>query len=256
MNMRCPLRREIAGWAIISRPRTTIHHGLSAERLWKVIQAIEHKWDQHLLRIWQINLFNLFNFSALSCNIARSGLIVIWVSLWQAVSYYVLGAFAESRKATVSFVMYVCPSIHPSIRPSARVEQSGCYWTNLDEIVHLRFFSKICRGKFKFRQNVTRITSTLHEYLSISVIKARWILLKREMLQMKVVEKIKTHILCSVTFSRKLYLLWDNLEKYGGAREATDDNVTRRKLYACFVTQDTRTNTQRYYVIFPAFPQQ
>jgi len=33
------------------------------------------------------------------------------------------------------------------------------------------------------------------------------------MFQTKVVEKIKTHILCSVTFSPKSCLLWDNVEK-------------------------------------------
>jgi len=31
--------------------------------------------------------------------------------------------------------------------------------------------------------------------------------------QTKVVEKIKTHILCSVTFFQKSYRLWENVEK-------------------------------------------
>jgi hypothetical protein len=38
--------------------------------------------------------------------------------------------------------------------------------------------------------------------------------LEQEMFQIKVVEKIKRHILCSVTFSQKSYCLWDNVEKY------------------------------------------
>jgi len=33
------------------------------------------------------------------------------------------------------------------------------------------------------------------------------------MFQTKVVEKIKTHILCSITFFRKSCSLWDNVEK-------------------------------------------
>jgi len=46
------------------------------------------------------------------------------------------------------------------------------------------------------------------------------------MFQTKVVYKIKTHILCSVTFfSRKSCRLWDNVEKYGGAGQPTDDNM-------------------------------
>jgi hypothetical protein len=48
------------------------------------------------------------------------------------------------------------------------------------------------------------------------------------MFQIKAVEKIKTHILYSVMFFQKLCLLWDNVEKYGGAREAADDKTVAR----------------------------
>jgi len=41
----------------------------------------------------------------------------------------------------------------------------------------------------------------------------------------KVVEKIKTHITCSVTFFRNSYRLWDNVEKYSRAGRTTDDNM-------------------------------
>jgi len=34
------------------------------------------------------------------------------------------------------------------------------------------------------------------------------------MFQTKVVEKIKTHILCSIIFFKKLCCLWDSVEKY------------------------------------------
>ena len=49
--------------------------------------------------------------------------------------------------------------------------------------------------------------------------------LEREMFQIKAVQKIKTHILCSVTFSRKSCRLWDNVEKYCRAGQATGDNM-------------------------------
>jgi hypothetical protein len=45
------------------------------------------------------------------------------------------------------------------------------------------------------------------------------------MFQTKVVEKIKMHILCSTTFSRKSWLLRHNMKKYGTANQATDDNM-------------------------------
>jgi hypothetical protein len=50
-----------------------------------------------------------------------------------------------------------------------------------------------------------------------------------EMLQREVVEKIKTYILCSVTFSQKSYRLWDNVEKYCRAGQATGDNMAHAR---------------------------
>ena len=48
------------------------------------------------------------------------------------------------------------------------------------------------------------------------------------MFQMEAVETIKTHILCSIKIFRKSCRLWDNVEKFGGATEAADDNVAAR----------------------------
>jgi hypothetical protein len=47
------------------------------------------------------------------------------------------------------------------------------------------------------------------------------------MFQMQFVYKIETHILYSITISRKLHRLWDNVEKYGGARETADENTAQ-----------------------------
>ena len=74
------------------------------------------------------------------------------------------------------------------------------------------------------------------------------------MFQTKVVQKIKTHILCSITFSRKSCRLWDNVEKYGTARQATDDNIIRRMRFACWITKATDTHSE--CVILIAFPRQ
>ena len=43
-----------------------------------------------------------------------------------------LGAFPELRKASISFVMSVCPS--PAVRSSVRMEQHGSIWTDFYEI--------------------------------------------------------------------------------------------------------------------------
>ena len=47
------------------------------------------------------------------------------------------------------------------------------------------------------------------------------------------------------------------MEKYGGAEEATDDNIIRRMRVACWINKATRshTNTQKYVTLI-AFPQQ
>jgi len=44
-----------------------------------------------------------------------------------------------------------------------------------------------------------------------------------EMFQTKIVQKIKTHILCSVTVFLKSCRLWDNVEKFCRAGQDTDD---------------------------------
>ena len=86
---------------------------------------------------------------------------------------------------------------------------------------------------------------------------------------------MKTHILCSITFFRKSHRLWDNVEKYGGARGATNDVTIWRIRVACWISKATCTyahahahalgyphaRTRKHahtgqYVILIAFPQQ
>ena len=66
--------------------------------------------------------------------------------------------------------------------------------------------------------------------------------LEWEMLQTNVLEKIKTHILCSITSFRKPCSLWDNVEKYGRARQATEDNIMRRMRIERWITKATYTH--------------
>jgi len=61
------------------------------------------------------------------------------------------------------------------------------------------------------------------------------------------VDKIKTHILCSVTCFRKSRRLWDNVEKYGTAGQSTDDNTRRRMRLACRISKATDTHSE--YII-------
>ena len=48
------------------------------------------------------------------------------------------------------------------------------------------------------------------------------------MFEIKVVEKVKIHIFCSVVFFPKTVILSDNVEKYSAAREVADGNMAAR----------------------------
>jgi len=72
------------------------------------------------------------------------------------------------------------------------------------------------------------------------------------MCQTKAVEKIKTHILCSILFSPENHAV--DVEKCCRAGQATDDNTVRRMRIACLIT--TATDTHSEYVILIAFPLQ
>jgi hypothetical protein len=74
--------------------------------------------------------------------------------------------------------------------------------------------------------------------------------LKLEMFRTKVVDKIKSDVLCSVTFFRKSYRLRGNVEKYGTAKQATEENKIRRMRFACWMTKATDTHSDYVIVLF------
>ena len=73
------------------------------------------------------------------------------------------------------------------------------------------------------------------------------------MFQTKVVDKIKTHMLCSVTFfceNRAVYeIMWGNIVQRG---QVADGNMDMR--FACWINNATNTHTE--YVARSAFPLQ
>ena len=64
--------------------------------------------------------------------------------------------------------------------------------------------------------------------------------------QTKVVEKIKTRIVRSITFFWKSYRLSDNVKKYGTARQATDDNKMRCRKDAILMKQECKNADAHY----------
>ena len=162
---------------------------------------------------------------------------------------YWSSAFAKWRKATISFVVSACPSVCPYTRnnsaPTERIFVIFYTWV---------FFENLSR-KFKFHLKLTIITGTLHEDVC-TYIYDNILLNFRRMRNVsdKIIEKIKTRILCSISFSPKIVPLSDNVEKYGTARQAIDDNVIRRMRFAWWITKTTHTHTYSEYVILIAFP--
>ena len=76
-----------------------------------------------------------------------------------------------------------------------------------------------------------------------------WFFSEREMFRIEVVEKIKTHTLCSITLWRKSCRLWDNVEKYG--RADRPQMAIWRMRTACCITKPTNTHSE--YVILIVF---
>jgi hypothetical protein len=108
--------------------------------------------------------------------------------------YCLLGAFATLRKATISFVM--------SVSPSVGMEQLGSNSTDFHEIWYLSIFENIS-GKFNFHYHLTSITSTLHEDLSIFMPMSLSVLISMRKVSDKSCRENQTHILRSITFFRK-----------------------------------------------------
>jgi hypothetical protein len=73
--------------------------------------------------------------------------------------------------------------------------------------------------------------------------------------QKTLVEKIKAHILCSISFlKKKSCRLRDKGEKYGRARQVIDISTVQRMRFACWINKATDTHSE--YRIISAFPLQ
>jgi hypothetical protein len=92
-------------------------------------------------------------------------------------------------------------------------------------VIFFLFFENLSR-RFEIHQNLKRITATLYKYLCIFFVISHSFLLRMRNVSNQVAEKLRTHILCSVTCFRKPCRFRDNMEKPSRARQATDDIIT------------------------------
>jgi hypothetical protein len=76
---------------------------------------------------------------------------------------------------------------------------------------------------------------------------SRWILLiMRNVSDKSCWENQNTHFMFSKFFSRKSNRIWDNVEIYGGARQATDNSIIQHRKHARIHTQPRNI----YYLLF------
>jgi hypothetical protein len=86
------------------------------------------------------------------------------------------------------------------------------------------------------------MTGTLHEDLCTYI--SRWILLKWEMFQTKVVQKIKTHFMFNNVFFTKIVPLYEKMCK--NIVEPDGHQIIRRSHSACWIPKATDTHTQNH----------
>ena len=131
--------------------------------------------------------------------------------LWQIARsweecFYALSKNCEMRP------LNSCPSICP--HGTTRLPLDAFLW-NLIWV----FLESLSR-KFKFNINLSRIKCTLPKDQYTFLIISRSVLLRMKNIWDKFVEKIKTHILCSINSFRKSCRLWYNVGKYSRAGQA------------------------------------
>ena len=82
------------------------------------------------------------------------------------------------------------------------------------------------------------MTGTLHEDVFTFVTISHRIVLRMRYV-LKEAEKFKIHILCSIILFPKICRLWDNVEKTGWVREATNYSTIRRMRVECRISDAT-----------------
>jgi hypothetical protein len=137
-----------------------------------------------------------------------------------------LGAFAKLRKAIISFVM--------SVRPSLRMEQFVSHLMNFHKIQYRVFFENLPRksSSIEIWQEWRVLCMKTYVHLYFAEFFKKW-----EIFKTKVVEKIRTHTLYSITFYKR------RVKKCGRTRQVADDNIIRRMRIACLVITATKTHT-------------
>ena len=160
--------------------------------------------------------------------------------IWSTFDYFsFLVTFTESRKATISLIMPARPSAWNNSAPTWRIFMKFDIWV---------FFGNLSR-KFKFHQNLTRITGTLHEDWYTYMIIYRSFLLRMRNVSDKIWrENQNIHFILKNFFTENpvfYEIMWKNIVQPGRPQM-----TIWRMCIACWITK--ATNTHSGYVMLIA----
>ena len=176
----------------------------------------------------------------------------------------ILGPSAQMQKATISSGMSACqparlPACPPARLPSCslsrlstcmfvclsvHMQQLGSHWTDFHEIRYLRIFLKLVEKiqvSLISDMNNGQITwRSMCIYDNISLI-SFWI----RYVQSESRGENPKHILCSITFLPENCAVSETMwKKYCTVGQATDDNITRRVRFVCWINKSTDTHSE------------
>jgi hypothetical protein len=141
------------------------------------------------------------------------------------------GAFAELRKAAISYVMSICLSVLTSARNnSAPITRIFMKFDNLS------FSENVEKTEVSLKYDTNNGHFTWRPTYNL-IISRSVILRMTDCLENRCRENQNKHFNFKKFFFFQISCcLWDNVEKYGAAREATDINIIRRTRNAWWIT--------------------
>jgi hypothetical protein len=167
----------------------------------------------------------------------------VWHVMEMAALVQFLGPFAKLGKANIIFAVSNCPSVLP--HGETRFPLNGFLWN----LVFVDF-SKICYKipvSLKSVKNSRYFTWRLmYIYDNISLSSPQ----NDNFSDKSCSENHSPHFLFKTGFFPKYCLVWDNVQKYGRARQATDDNKIRVML------NNKAIHTHSEYMILTPLPRQ
>jgi hypothetical protein len=156
-----------------------------------------------------------------------------------------LGAFAEMRKAIVSFVMSVCPSTSNNSAPAIRIFKNFDIWV---------FSKETTVEKHNVHANLARITVTVPEDLYTVLIMPRLALLTTRNVSEEICREKQNTILYSITYFFDNPAMYEVMCKKKIVQPDRPQMTIWRMRIACWIPKATDTHSE--YVMLIVFPLQ